>query len=162
MAKEQPDFRLSPGTLGHVRAAWRQVEPLADVFALTLYRRLFERAPHLRDLFYSGIETQGRRVFETFTQTVALADTPSQLVPLLEALGRRHRYVGVQPEHFGDLEAALLLTLGDLLGPALTAPARTAWAEFYAEMSRPMLRGLAAVAEAADTCDTTRFFRPPS
>ncbi len=153
---------MTPDATAALHRSWRQLEPLADLFALTLYRRLFERAPYLRGLFHTDIETQGRRVFEAIGQALRHWDHPPQFGPMLEALGRRHRYAGVRKTHFRELEAALFLTLEDLLGSPLDATVRAAWTTFYDAVSAGMMRGLESVAEGADGCDTTRFFREPS
>lgn len=144
-APANPEPPLDPATIAHLRRSWAGLAPLADLFALTLYRRLFERAPHLRGLFHADIVTQGRRVFDVLDQAMARLEEPASLRPMLEALGRRHFHVGVQRENFKELEAALLQTLADLMGRSLDDELRAAWARFYGSISAVMLRGYDAI-----------------
>lgn len=137
---------LDPDAAAALRRSWAQLAPLADLFALTLYRRLFEQAPHLRHLFHVDIEAQGRRVMEVFDQAIRRLDAVETLVPSLEALGRRHFYAGVRQDHFRDLEIALMRTLEDLLGPSLDEALRTVWSRFYGLITGAMLRGFDSVA----------------
>ncbi|HTI69126.1 MAG TPA: globin domain-containing protein [Candidatus Limnocylindria bacterium] len=150
---------LTPGERAALRESWSRVEPLADVFALSLYRHLFEKAPQLRPLFHTNIETQGRRVFDTLGLAVSKMDDWARMEPMLEALGRRHRYVGVEAAHFRALELALMLTLEEILGAGFTLDHRTAWQGFFAAVETSMVRGLESVGDTAQSCDTTRFFR---
>lgn len=135
--------------------------PLADVFALTLYRRLFEQAPRLRELFQADIAVQGHRVFEGIDRAVSALDDWGALEPVLVSLGRRHGYVGVQAGDFSDLEIALHRTFQDLLGTKYGPEARQAWEAFLSAIAGAMIQGIRSVEEEVRRCDTTRFFRNP-
>jgi len=159
---ETPDrFPLPPEARALVLGSWQRVVPLADVFALTLYRHLFERAPHLRELFHTDIGTQGRRVFEALDALVGAPAAWAAIEPGLVKLGRRHGYVGVKPQDFADLAWALHRTFEDILVEAYPAPVRDAWGRLLGAVSAAMIRGMEEVGDAAKDCDTTRFFRTP-
>jgi hemoglobin-like flavoprotein len=152
---------LGPSERRLVRDSWSRVSPLADLFALTLYRRLFEQAPRLKSMFHTDITTQSRRVFDAFDGVVDSLDDWAVLRPLLVTLGRRHGYAGVGASDFHDLRQALHRTFEDLLGVAYTDPVRGAWDVFYGAIAAEMLAGIRSVEGEARDCDTTRFFRPP-
>ena len=142
-----------------IRDSWTRVSPLADLFALTLYRRLFEQAPRLRPMFHTDIATQSRRVFDAFSGAVsALADWPS-IRPFLVSLGRRHAYAGVAEADFDAVRVALHRTFEDLLGTSYGPEEKAAWDRFYRAVASEMMLGLKAVETEAKDCDTTRFFR---
>jgi hemoglobin-like flavoprotein len=87
-------------------------------------------------------------------------DRLEQLVPAVQALGRRHAGYGVRDEHYATVGAALLWTLERGLGEAFTPATRAAWAAAYALLAAtmqqaagegppPVLRPVAAVGAAA-------------
>lgn len=159
MSAMEPSGPLDVGDVRRIRETWIRVSPLSDVFALTLYRRLFEHAPRLKALFHTDISTQSRRVFDAFSGAVAaLADWPS-IRPFLVSLGRRHAYAGVVEGDFDAVRVALHRTFEDLLGPAYGPEEMAAWDRFYRAVASEMLQGLRAVESEAKDCDTTRFFR---
>jgi hemoglobin-like flavoprotein len=57
------------------------------------------------------------------------------LVPILQNLGRRHNGYSVRPDHYGTVDAALLLTLEQGLGDEFTPEVRAAWADVYGVMA---------------------------
>ncbi len=157
----QPSRPLTPLDCQRIRDSWNRVSPLAELFALTLYRRLFEQAPRLRSMFHTDIHTQARRVFDALAGAVESVDDWAGLRPLLVTLGRRHGYAGVAAADFEDLRRALHATLGDLLGVAYSDDVRSSWDRFYTAVEAEMMAGIRTVEDEARGCDTTRFFRQP-
>ena len=142
-----------------IRESWVLLVPLADLFALTLYRRLFEAAPHLRNRFHTDLGTQSRGVFEAFAGAVAALADWNRIRPALAALGRRQAYAGVMEEDLAFLRIALHRTFEDLLGPSYGSGERVAWDRVFQVVSEEMLSGLRSVESETKDCDTTRFFR---
>jgi hemoglobin-like flavoprotein len=126
---------LSEEEQRRIRDSWEQLGPLADVFALTLYRRVFEAAPHLRNLFDTDFGNQSRRVFEAFSGAVYAMGDWGRIRPILSTLGRRHAYAGVAERDFESLRLALHRTLEDLLGPGYRDEDRLAWDRFFRAVS---------------------------
>jgi hemoglobin-like flavoprotein len=58
-------------------------------------------------------------------------DRMAELVPVVEALGRRHAGYGVRESHYPTVAAALLWTLEQGLGDKFTPEVREAWAACY-------------------------------
>jgi len=70
-----------------------------------------------------------------------------QLVPAVQALGRRHGGYGVKPAHYDMVGAALLWTLGQGLGEAFTVGVSEAWSEAYAILATVVIGAAEAAAQ---------------
>ena len=69
---------------------------------------------------------------------IGLLGRADQLIPALEALGRRHAGYGVQDEHYETVGTALLWTVEQELGPAFTPDVREAWTQLYVIVATTM------------------------
>jgi hemoglobin-like flavoprotein len=124
-----------------VQESWMQVEPIADTAATLFYDKLFELDPGLRPMFRAtDLREQKRKLMQTLTVAVRGLHRLDQLVPALEALGRRHVGYGVRDAHYATVGQALLWTLEQGLGPAFTPQVRDAWVETYTLVSSVMQR----------------------
>lgn len=139
---------MTPESKRLVQESWEKVTPIADVAAGLFYARLFEVDPQLRRLFRSTeMEEQGKKLMQMITVVVKGLDRLDQLVPAVEALGRRHAGYGVEDAHYATVGAALLWTLEKGLGDAFTPEVGIAWTEAYKLLATIMKR--AAAQEAA-------------
>lgn len=134
-----------------VQDSWTRVESIADAAATLFYNRLFVMDPALRPLFpATDLREQKKKLMQTLTIAVRSLDRLDQLVPALEALGRRHAGYGVEDAHYDTVGKALLWTLEQGLGAAFTPAVRDAWAETYGLVASVMQRAAHEVtAEAA-------------
>lgn len=124
-----------------VQESWARVEPIADAAATLFYNRLFVMDPALRPLFpATDLREQKKKLMQTLTIAVRSLDRLDQLVPALEALGRRHAGYGVRDAHYDTVGKALLWTLEQGLGAAFTPAVRDAWAETYGLVASVMQR----------------------
>jgi hemoglobin-like flavoprotein len=126
-----------------VRDSWEKVEPIGEVAAALFYGRLFELDPTLRFLFRGDMAEQGRKLMQTLSVVVRGLDRLEELVPAVEALGRRHGAYGVQDSHYETVKASLLWTLERGLGAEFTPAARHAWTEAYGLLATIMKRAAA-------------------
>ena len=79
-----------------VRQTWQQVVPIADTAARLFYDRLFEIDPQLRVMFDGvDLKSQRRKPIQALAMVVDALDRIEELVPVIEALGRRHAAYGV-------------------------------------------------------------------
>jgi hemoglobin-like flavoprotein len=141
---------MTPTQIELIRTSWAAVEPIADVAATLFYERLFEQDPAVRRLFRkTDMAAQKKNLMQTLTVVVKGIDRLDDLVPAVEALGRRHAGYGVRPEHYDIVGAALLWTLEQGLGDAFTNDVRDAWAEAYGTLAAVMIAAAEEPLEAA-------------
>lgn len=124
--------RLVRGSLGLVRA---RLLPASSQF----YDNLFVLAPELRRLFRSDLAGQGMRFMTTLTTIAELLDDPAELAKEVDGLAQAHRGIGVRAEHFAPMGAALLVTLGETLGPEFTCEMQAAWRAAYDDFAAQMI-----------------------
>ena len=137
---------MTPEHVTLVRTSWAQVQPISTQAAALFYGRLFEIAPELKPLFKGDMRQQGHRLMEMIDTAVKGLESLDQLVPALQALGRRHAGYGVKAADYDKVAAALLWTLEKGLGEAFTAEVRAAWISVYSLVADTMK---SAAAEAA-------------
>ncbi len=127
-----------------VQRTWTMVLPIADQAAVLFYDRLFELDPSLRMMFTStDMGEQRKKLMQMITVAVKGLDHLDQIVPAVQALGRRHVNYGVTDAHYDTVGAALLWTLEQGLGAAFTPAVHAAWAQTYGTLAAVM-KGAAA------------------
>ncbi|MFT3971983.1 MAG: globin domain-containing protein [Amaricoccus sp.] len=103
------------------------------------YDNLFALAPELRRMFRTDLAGQGMRFMTTLTMVAELLDEPEELGREIDGLAQAHRGIGVRTEHFAPVGSALLVTLGETLGPAFTCELREAWRAAYDAFAARMI-----------------------
>jgi len=123
--------------MSHPVAAARR---FADTAAGLFYGRLFELDPAVERLFRRTDMAAERKVLmQTLTVVVKSLDRLDQIVPAVQALGRRHAGYGVREAHYATVGAALRWTLEQGLGPGFTPAVREAWATAYGILASVMI-----------------------
>ena len=131
---------MTPTEVGLIRASWAAVEPIADTAASLFYGRLFELDPALERLFRrTDMAAQRKVLMQTLAVVVKSLDRLDQIVPAVQALGRRHAGYGVREAHYDTVGSALLWTLEQGLGEAFTPPIREAWTAAYGTLATVMI-----------------------
>ena len=127
---------MTPTQVGLIRESWAAVEPIADAAAGLFYGQLFELDPTLERLFRGTDMARQRQVLMgTLAVVVKTLDRIEELLPAVEALGRRHAGYGVRESHYATVGAALLWTLEQGLGEAFTPAVREAWTAAYGTLA---------------------------
>jgi hemoglobin-like flavoprotein len=121
-----------------VQKTFEMVAPIAEVAAGLFYGRLFEVDPSLKPLFRGDIKDQGKKLMATLKIAVQSLDRLDALVPVVQALGRRHLAYGVRDEHYDTVGGALLWTLEKGLGEAFTPDVKEAWTIVYTILAKVM------------------------
>nr|PZN16044.1 MAG: hemin receptor [Pseudomonadota bacterium] len=129
MTKEEIDF---------VQSDWAKVVPIAETAATLFYDRLFELDPKLRSLFKSDLSEQKIKLMKMIGYAVNSLDNLSEIVPAVQALGKRHATYGVVSEHYETVGVALLSTLKKGLGPAFDEAHEAAWGKVYGILADTM------------------------
>ncbi|HXI81553.1 MAG TPA: globin family protein [Verrucomicrobiae bacterium] len=143
---------MTPRQKDLVKSSFAAVEPIADVAASIFYDRLFALDPEVRRLFAAtDMAAQRKNLMQTLTVVVRGIDRLENLVPAVEALGRRHTTYGVNPEHFETVGVALIDTLRIGLGELFDTETQEAWTAAYTILATVMIgAGKAAEAAAAE------------
>ena len=139
---------MTPTEIGLIRESWASVVPIADTAASLFYARLFELDPAIERLFRrTDMDAQRKNLMQTLTVVVKSLDTLDQIVPAVQALGRRHAGYGVREAHYDTVGEALLWTLETGLGEAFTSDVRAAWAAAYGTLASVMIEAARTDAE---------------
>jgi nitric oxide dioxygenase len=133
MALSETEIRLVQESLPAIRA---RAEPTAGHF----YVNLFAIEPGMRSLFRDDLEGQGMRFLAALTQIADALDDPAALETELDALAKAHARIGVTAAHFAPMGTALMVTLGETLGPGFDGRLRDAWRAAYDLVAREMIR----------------------
>lgn len=134
---------MTPESKALVQDSWNRVVPIADTAAELFYGRLFELDPSLKPMFRGDMQEQGKKLMQVITVVVRGLNKLDDLVPAIEALGRRHAGYGVHDSHYDTVAMALLWTLEQGLGTAFTPEVMAAWVEAYTLLATVMKRAAA-------------------
>jgi len=129
---------MTPDQTRLVMETWKQVLPIADSAADLFYGRLFALDPTLRPLFSADLSEQKKKLMATIGFAVGSVNRLEDLVPVFQALGKRHAGYGVTEAHYETVGAALLWTLEKGLATAWTPQAAEAWATVYGVLASTM------------------------
>ena len=128
-----------------VQESWKKVLLVGDAAAQLFYARLFRLDPSLQAMFRGDMREQGRKLVAMITVAVNGLSRIETLVPVIEALGRRHAGYGVQDHHYATVAEALLWTLEQGMGPEFTPEVKQAWTRAYGLLATTMQSGAARV-----------------
>lgn len=140
---------LTSQEIENVKGTWSAVVPISDTAAELFYGKLFELDPSLKSLFKSDMTEQGKKLMKMIGTAVAHLDKLGDVVPAVQALGRRHVGYGVVDAHYDTVGEALLWTLGQGLGEAFTDDVEAAWTKVYVTLATVMKEAAAEAPAAA-------------
>jgi len=126
-------------TVGLVQSTWKQVAVLGPPAAKLFYDNLFKADPSLQPLFKGNMDDQGKKLLQMIGVAVSKLNDLDTLVPVLQALARRHVTYGVKDAHYDTVGAALLTTLEQGLGEEFTPDVKDAWTAVYTVMAGVMV-----------------------
>lgn len=132
MSISAEDMRVLHESLPVVR---ERTHPIAERF----YENLFAMAPEMRSMFRDDLGGQGMRFITTLSAIVSILDEDREAGKAAEALARAHAGLGVRPEHYPPLGNALMVTLGETLGPDFTPERQRSWRAAYDEVAARMM-----------------------
>lgn len=129
---------MTPVQIEAVKTSFAHIRSIADQAGILFYDRLFEVAPELRPLFKGDIRDQSRKLMTMLGTVVDGLDDIDDMIPAIEALGRRHRDYHINDADYATVGQALLWTLEQGLGDAFTPEVREAWTAAYALVATTM------------------------
>jgi len=122
---------MTPEQVALVQESFAKVAPIAPQAAALFYGNLFAADPSLKALFKGDMDEQGKKLMQVLATAVNSLKNLPGLVPVLQALAKRHVGYGVKDEHYATVGGALLLTLSQGLGEAFTDDVKEAWVTTY-------------------------------
>lgn len=122
---------MTPEQVALVQESFAKVAPIAPQAAALFYGNLFAADPSLKTLFKGDMDEQGKKLMQVLATAVNSLKNLPGLVPVLQALAKRHVGYGVKDEHYATVGGALLLTLSQGLGDAFTDDVKEAWVTTY-------------------------------
>lgn len=136
---------MTPQQISLIAETWTLLAPSAGQFTALFYQRLEKLDPGLRKLFPADPE-QSKWLASLLDTVVATLDLMDNLMPALQAMGRRNGEQGVTARDYRLAEEALLWTLDQALGQRFTAAERDAWSTAFDTLTAVMLQAAATAA----------------
>ena len=132
MALGDEDIRLVRASLPMIR---ERLLPASTAF----YDNLFVLSPELRGLFRHDLTGQGMRFMTTLTTIADLLEAPEELASEIDELATAHASLGIRGRDFEPVGSALMVTLGETLGPEFTMRLQRAWRAAYDHFAEEMI-----------------------
>jgi len=129
---------MTPRQIALVQGSWKDVLAVPETAAQLFYLRLFALDPSLQAMFKGEMREQGRKLIAMMSVAVNGLARIETLLPVIEALGRRHAGYGVKDEHYATVATALLWALEQGLGARFTPDVRDAWSAAYGLLASTM------------------------
>ena len=126
--------------IGVIRASLPTVRQHLDPASEAFYVNLFAIAPELEALFPPDMAGQGMRFMSTLVTMAYLLDDPEGFAAGIDRLVAVHERAGVRAADFKPMGHALLVTLGEAMGPAFTCELQRAWRAAYDHIAAEMIR----------------------
>jgi hemoglobin-like flavoprotein len=123
-----------------IRASLPMIRQHLDPASEAFYVNLFAIAPELRALFPLDMADQGMRFMSTLVTMANLLDDPDGFAAGIDWLVAVHARAGVRAAHFKPMGHALLVTLGEAMGPAFTRELQRSWRAAYDHIAAEMIR----------------------
>lgn len=130
---------MDTNTITLVQTSFAKVKPISETAGELFYADLFATAPEVRPLFKGNMGEQGMKLMATLGVVVNGLNDLEKIVPVAEALARKHVDYGVEPAHYDAVGASLLRALEQGLGPEFTSDVKAAWVSAYGTLSGVMI-----------------------
>jgi NO-binding membrane sensor protein with MHYT domain/hemoglobin-like flavoprotein len=124
-----------------VQVTFGKIAPFAPLAAEVFYRRLFEIAPGMRQLFPGDLTDQSAKFVAMLSIAVANLHKLDEIEPAVRDLGRRHVGYGATEFDYEPMGDALMWTLEQALREEFTPEARAAWQAAYDALAGAMMAG---------------------
>ncbi len=98
-----------------------------DKFSKLFYEKVFEKAPFVRSLFKTNMQSQGRLLTHMLGGIVYSLARPEYLMLGLKRLGQSHLRYGVKNEFYPVVKEAMLETIPEVLGDLYRKEIGHAW-----------------------------------
>ncbi|KYQ88379.1 flavohemoglobin [Tieghemostelium lacteum] len=125
---------LSQETKNIIKSTVPVLEVHGVTITSTFYKNLFSKNPSLLNIFNHANQRQGNQQTALANSILAAAqhiDSLEAILPVVKAIGHKHRALGVLPEHYPIVGKELLIAIKEVLGEAATPEILNAWGSAY-------------------------------
>ena len=121
-----------------IQASWKIIAPLSSTLGTLFYYRLFDLAPHTRQLFSTDIKPQVEKFVLMLDRVVQSIHEFENLTHRLASLGQQHQRLNITAEDYEQVRRALLWTLATALEENWSIELEKAWGLAYDELAGVM------------------------
>lgn len=132
---------MTPTQIDLIRSSWARLAWQSSQLVASFHVHLFNVDHEAQSLFVGDRGAKVTGMMKVIDVAVGLLDQWELFVRALRDFGQRHVGYGVQEVHYLGFGEALMLTLGEFLGPEFTPETRDAWTAFYGRMTQSMIEG---------------------
>jgi eukaryotic-like serine/threonine-protein kinase len=123
-----------------LNVSFERIASAGDRLPELVFRRLFERNPHLRMLFPDDLAPIKLRFFKTLLWLVSHLHEPQKIRLALVDIGRRHLEHGAKREHYPTFCDTLAQAMATIAGDAWNDELDKDWRQTIDLMAQHMLR----------------------
>lgn len=135
--------KLDPKKLDIIKATLPVVKEHGEAITKRFYQRMFQNHPELKNIFNMAHQVTGHQpkaLADAVYGAAANIEDFSQIIPVLERIGQKHRSLQIKPEHYPIVGENLLGAIKEVLGDAATDEIMNAWADAYEVISDVFIR----------------------
>lgn len=129
---------MTPEQVVMVQESFKSVSPIAETTVDAFYARLFEMAPHIREMFPQDMKEQKKKLMVMLALAVVNLHDIDKIIGSIRSLGIRHRKYGVREQHYDIVGEALLYALKQGLGDKFTPQVQMSWTVAYGLLADTM------------------------
>lgn len=135
--------QLDPEKLDIVKATLPVVKEHGESITKHFYKRMFKQHPELKNIFNMAHQITGHQpkaLADAVYGAAANIENMSDIMPVLERIGEKHRSLQIKPEHYPIVGENLLAAIKETLGDAITPEIMDAWADAYEVIADVFIR----------------------
>jgi len=112
----------------------------ATAITAQMYKIMFSKYPHVKELFKNQPENQYMILAEALSLFCVNIDKVERLRPALEVIARKHVETKVKRGHYPIVGSSLIKAMEDVLGDKATIEFIDAWTEAYKYLSKILIQ----------------------
>ncbi|MEH7110495.1 NO-inducible flavohemoprotein [Bacillus sp. JJ1764] len=135
--------KLDPRKLEIIKSTLPIVKEHGETITKHFYKRMFKQHPELLNIFNQTHQLTGHQpkaLADAVYGSAANIEDFSQIMPVLERIGEKHRSLQIKPEHYPIVGENLLGAIKEVLGDAAPQEIMDAWADAYQVIADVFIR----------------------
>jgi len=130
---------LSEKSIETIVATSNMVTTHSSEITTEMYKIMFEKYPHVKELFKDQPENQYMILAEALSLFAVNIDKIEKLTPALEVIARKHVQTNVKRGHYPFVGSSLLIAMETVLEEKATIAFIDAWTEAYKFLSEILI-----------------------